>query len=340
MNAPAANRARTWIAWESQRRSLTLAHRLGADIRLCLDARLGVLRYPVSIARTIAILVRQRGRVVFVQNPSMVLAALACVLKPVFGYQLVVDRHSNFSFLRPHTPGFRLRVSDALSGFTLRNADLTIVTNDELRAHVERSGGRAFVLPDPFPDVPDAARAAIIADGQAPRPVEFLFVASWAADEPIAATIAACRELYGEAIVRITGRMKPQFAALVADAPDNFVPTGFLSDAEYFSLMARSDAVIAITSRAATLVCGGYEAAALGKPMVLGSSSALRSYFNSGAVFTDGSAQDLVRAMRSLIHDLPALRAGVHDFVARRAPEWDARFAELQRLLRDRDARG
>jgi hypothetical protein len=57
-------------------------------------------------------------------------------------------------------------------------------------------------------------------------------------------------------------------------------------------------------------------------------------------VFTDGSSPDLVRAMRSLIHDLPALRAGVHDFVTRRAPEWDARFAELQRLLRDRNVRG
>ncbi|HKS05743.1 MAG TPA: hypothetical protein VJR92_05480 [Gemmatimonadaceae bacterium] len=329
-----------WIAWESQRRSLTLAHRLGARLHLCLDVRLGLLRYPVSIAKTIAVLARQRGGVVFVQNPSMVLAALACVLKPVFGYHLVVDRHSNFSFLRPHTPGFRLRVSDALSGFTLRRADLTIVTNDELRAHVERSGGRAFVLPDPFPDVPDAARASSVRDGRPARPVEFLFVASWAADEPVAETIAACRELDGEVIVRITGRMKPQFANVVANAPANFVPTGFLSDAEYFNVMARSDAVIAITSRAATLVCGGYEAAVLGKPMILGSSSALRSYFNGGAVFTDGSSTDLVRAMRSLIRDLPALRTGVKDFVARRAPEWDTRFAELQRLLRDRNARG
>jgi glycosyltransferase involved in cell wall biosynthesis len=340
MSASTKNGSRTWIAWESQRRSLTLAQRLGARLHLCLDERLGWLRYPVSIARTIAILARQRGGVVFVQNPSMVLAALACALKRPLGYLLVVDRHSNFSFLRPHAAGPRLRVSDALSGFTLRNADLTIVTNDELRAHVERSGGRAFVLPDPFPDVPEAARVSAANDARNTGSVELLFVSSWASDEPIADTIAACRELGGEAIVRITGRMKPQFASLVAAAPDNFVSTGFLSDAEYFTLMARSDAVIAVTSRAATLVCGGYEAAVMGKPMILGSSSALRSYFNSGAVFTDGSSSDLVRAVRALIRDLPALRAGVRDLVARRAPEWDARFAELQRLLRDRSVRG
>ena len=329
-----ASTPRIWIAWESQRRTLTLAARLGARLHLCLDERLGWLRYPVSIAKTIGILARARRRIVFVQNPSMILTVLACALQRVFGYTLVVDRHSNFSFLRPQSPKLRLRVSDMLSGYTLRRAGLTIVTNDELRAHVERSGGRAFVLPDAFPDIPGEARAAGGPANKGNRPAELLFVSSWAADEPIAATIEACRALRGEAIVRITGRMKPEFARLVDGAPDNFVRTGFLSDADYFALMARSDAVVAVTLRSATLVCGGYEAAAMGKPMVLGGSAALRAYFDTGAVYTDGSPEDLVRAIRSLIRDLPSLRAGVADFMARRSAEWDARFAALETLLR------
>lgn len=324
---------RVWIAWETQRRSVTLADRLGARLHLCLDERFGVLRYPVSIAKTIAILLRQRGGIVFVQNPSMVLAALACVLKPLRRYRLVVDRHSNFSFLGAGARGMRVRIASVLSRFTLRGADLTIVTNEELSAHVQRAGARAFVLPDPFPDAPAAARAAPARDAGA-RPAELLFVSSWAADEPIAATIEACRALRGEAIVRITGRVKPAFSRLLADAPDNFLPTGFLSDEDYFALMARSDAVIAITTRAATLVCGGYEAAALGKPMLLGGSAALRSYFDAGAVYTDGTATDIERAIRALIRDLPAYHRAVRDFVARRAPQWNARCAELETLLR------
>jgi len=344
--APA--RERIWIAWEEQRRSLNLSGRMRARLRLCVDEGRGWLRYPLSISKTIALLARQRRGLVFVQNPSMVLAALACLLKKPFGFALVVDRHSNFAFLAPPgKAGFKRRMSDLLSGYTLRHADLTLVTNKELRAKVEASGGRAFVLPDPFPDLAatgwsGAARSQpatrfpasgdSLADG---HPAEILFVSSWAFDEPIAETIEACRRLRGKVVVRITGRMKPQYAKLVSAAPDNFLPTGFLSDQAYFDLMARSDAVMAVTQRPATLVCGGYEAAVLGKPLILGDSETLREYFHAGAVHTDGTAEDVERQLRVLIADLPHYTEGIRRFHARRAEEWEQLLAELESALRD-----
>jgi glycosyltransferase involved in cell wall biosynthesis len=329
---PAPRPDRVWIAWERQRRSLGLARRLGARLLLCLDERRGWLRYPVSALRTVALLLRCRGKAVFVQNPSMILAALAGILRKPLGYYLVVDRHSNFSFLSGQSGGLRRLASNLLSGFTLRRADVTVVTNAELAARIASRGARPFVLPDPFPEVPEAALGAAAAAPPRPSgsPAEILFVSSWAFDEPVAEAMEACRALEGEAIIRITGRVKPAYSRLLARAPGNFKTTGFVSDEEYFDLMARCDAVMAITRRTCTLVCGAYEAIALGRPMILGDSPALREYFDEGAVYTDGTAEDLVRKIRGLLAELPRHREGVRSLLERRTPEWEARFRALE----------
>jgi glycosyltransferase involved in cell wall biosynthesis len=263
----------------------------------------------------------------------MVLAAWAGLLKGLLGYTLVVDRHSNFAYLAGPDPGLKRRLSDLLSDFTLRHADLTIVTNDELAEHVERAGGRAFVLPDPFPDLSAWRPVAEAAEAE-PRAVrEILFVSSWAFDEPIEAALEACRRLRGEAVIRITGRAPAGYARLLRAAPDNFIPTGFLSENDFFAAMAKCDAVMAVTRRDATLVCGGYEGAAMGKPLILGNSRALRGYFDAGCVYTDGSAADLEARIRDLNAGLPAYRAAIRAWHARRAAEWRGRLAALEGVL-------
>lgn len=322
---------RTWIAWETQRRSLGLARLLGAELRLFLHK--GWLRYARCLAGTAAFLSKRPGNLVFVQNPSMVLAAWAGVLKGILGFPLVVDRHSNFAYLSGPGAGLKRRLSDLLSDFTLRRADLTLVTNAELADHVERAGGRAFVLPDPFPDL-SAWRPLAEAAEARPRAIkEILFVSSWAFDEPIEAAMEACRRLGGEAIVRITGRVPSGYARLLRSAPGNFIPTGFLSENDFFAAMADCDAVMAVTRRQATLVCGGYEGAAMGKPLILGDSRALRGFFDAGCVYTDGSAADLEARIRGLLADLPAYRTAIRAWLARRQREESDRMAELEGVL-------
>jgi Glycosyl transferase 4-like domain len=326
---------RIWIAWESQRRSANLAGHLGARLVLYVDEDKRWLRYPVSIARTVRELRARRGQTVFVQNPSMVLAAVACLLKRIFGYRLVVDRHSNFSHLFAKRAGLKRWLSDRLSGFTLRHADLTIVTNGELLAYVEAAGARGFVLPDPIPELSSLESAASQRVLVADRPLEILFVSSWASDEPIGAAIEACRLLGDSVIVRITGRIRPSFVPMLGDAPKNFQPTGFLSDADYFRLMAASDAVMAVTDRQATLVCGGYEGVALGKPLILGDTATLRAYFDAGCVYTDGSSEDLVKQWSALRQSFEAYCHGIRDLRRRRSAEWERSLLALEGMLAD-----
>ena len=84
---------RLWIAWESQRRSIELARKFNCV--LYIFEYEGYLRYPKCILKTLLILKKLKPEILFVQNPSMVLAALACSYKILSGVFLVVDRHSN-----------------------------------------------------------------------------------------------------------------------------------------------------------------------------------------------------------------------------------------------------
>jgi glycosyltransferase involved in cell wall biosynthesis len=320
-------KSRVWITWEIQRRSLNLSARLGAQQAIFDDENKGLIRYPLSALKTLWVLWKYRGGVVFVQFPSMFLAAQACLLKPLFRYTLVVDRHTDFSLELKPPYAWKDRLILRLSAFTLRKTDLTLVTNSEMAASVASQGGRSFVLPDPYP-------AFSPVPPQAPqKPLEILFVSTWADDEPLLEAMEACRLLGGEVRMYVSGKMKRKFEKAAQGAPSNFIPTGFLSDEKYFERMSRVDCVMAITTRPATLVCGAYEAISLGKPLLLGDSEVLREYFHQGALYTNGTASDIAAKLRELPGKLPALQEEIRQFRQQSQLEWEKRLDALNATL-------
>jgi glycosyltransferase involved in cell wall biosynthesis len=328
-SATASEHERLWIAWETQRRSLTLSRRVGARLHIFEHSSIRAVRYILAGLKTLRLLWKSRNRIVFVQNPSMVLASLACLMKSWFGYWLVVDRHSDF--LADGTPRHRAidKVLSKLNAYTLRRADLTIVTNRELSQKVLVEGGRPFVLPDPFPDPISAPYKPPCAG------LTILFVCSWAADEPIVEVVEACRALQGHVTVYASGKPKKKYEPILRAAPPNFVCTGFLPDSDYFRLMAGVDAVIAITRRRATLVCGAYEAISLGKPLILGDSDALREYFDRGALYSDCSPGDLARQLVLLGENLGTYTEQIKELYEARAQEWERALGRLNSRLDD-----
>lgn len=320
-----------WIAWETQRRSQTLSRSLGCSLHIFDHESLGWLRYPWSALRTLALLISERPSLVVVQNPSMLLAALACACKRLLGFSLVVDRHSNF-LLSPGAAkgikGWKRRLFLALSRYSIRNADITIVTNPEIAARVAGEAGRPFILPDPYPDLDIAPRPP----GRAvPRVV---FVCSWADDEPIREMMAAAAELRGEIVMHVTGRPKPVYSAMLESRTENFLPTGFLSDAEYFRLLADADAVAVLTTQPSTLVCGAYEGMAMGKPLLLSGSEVLRRYFAAGAVHLDTHRPgEIAEKLRLLLAKRREVRDAGLIFLEISRAAWRGRHLALRRAL-------
>lgn len=319
---PAKRSSSLWLAWERHRRSRELAAAFGAPLREIVFGGPRPLRHLLAGATTLAALARSRPRVLFVQNPSVFLAALAVAVRPLFHYVLVVDRHSNFRFDDTDAGLFNL-----ISNYSLRRADLTIVTNDSVAALVEAKGGRAFVLPDrlprlmPGPSRPLAGRFNVV------------FVCTYSADEPYLQVIDAARRLAPDIHLYVTGNSARLPARVRRGAPANLTFTGFIPAADYETLLGAADAVMALTDRHHTLLCGAYEAVSLGKPLVTSSTAALAAYFRQGSIRTvhdpDAIAAALVRARdecRSLRVEIAALRSQLR-------ADWDVRFAALSSRL-------
>ena len=265
-----------WITWERQRRSVTLASKLADEYFEFNYGGPQLLRYLRSLFNTSRVLLSNRGNVVFIQNPSLVLAFYAVLLRPLIRFRLIVDRHTE-DYLLNEGKGFLFSVVSFVSRITLRYADFTIVSNQELVPLVTGCKGKALVLPDPYPQVDDYLGSP----PPLPAATFTIFcVATWSDDEPLGAYVAAARTLSNVKFI-ISGNPRGRDLGILQALPANVECTGFLSEREYYRAMASSQGVIAFSSRRATLVCGGYEAVVLGKPFITGNSSALRSYFKA-----------------------------------------------------------
>ena len=311
-----------WISWERHRRSRELARELSVPLFEVVSRRGSRIRSISCAFRTVALLARLRPSLLFVQNPSVQLAALASFLKPLFRYRLVVDRHSNFDFGDIDRGLFNL-----LSNYGIRSADLTIVTNEAVQRLVEGKGGRAFVLQDVLPRVD--AEGAAKPDGR----MRVVYICSFSSDEPVEEVLEAARLLDDSVHVYVSGRIAKEFLARARNAPARVTFTGFLPEREYLALLKSADVAVALTKREHTLLCGAYESVSLRKPLVLSDHAALRSYFKKGVVLTENTPGAIAAAIRTAVADRARLSAQMNELAPELHADWSARFRKLKTLL-------
>jgi glycosyltransferase involved in cell wall biosynthesis len=313
-----------WLTWERQRRNAGLSGALGAQL-LELDLRGGRLRrYARLIPRTWRLLREHRPRLVIVQNPSLVLTVEALLFGALARIPVVVDAHN--AGIRPLDG--KSRLFGMLAAALVRRSTLTIVTNEVLATVVRGWKGRAFVLPDAIPNLP-GGRPYSRRSGHA----LVLAVGSFARDEPYEAVIEAARLLGPNVTIHMTGNPKGQLDRLLAMAPVNVRFTGFLPEEDYVGLLRASDIVLDLTTRDDCLVCGAYEAVAVGKAMVLSDTAVNRAYFSVGAMYTGSSAQAIAETIRDAVAARVRLEAEVRVLREHLVADWEWRIQELAQLL-------
>jgi glycosyltransferase involved in cell wall biosynthesis len=276
------------LTWFEHRRTRELCAGLDIELLVLTTKLRGPLRYLVLGGRTLALLARRRPDVLLAQHPSLILAALATAVRGVLGYKLIVDAHNEAV-----TPFINRQPWVArLSHWVIRRADVTIVTNRQLAERVSRQGGRPFTLPDRVP-VPPAVPMRPL-DG----PFNLVLIATFASDEPVAAMFEAVRGM--DVALYVTGDHRKLDPTVAATVPPNVRFTGFLKELDYWSLLRSADAIVDLTLMDDCLVCGAYEALALGKPMLLSNNSASVDLFGACAIFTNNTAADIRRALERL----------------------------------------
>jgi glycosyltransferase involved in cell wall biosynthesis len=276
-----------WITWSAHRRTTGLCDAWDIPLHVLRPKHSGPIRWIGLSLRTLRLLRRSRPDVLFVQNPSLALTVLAVSIRPLFGYRLVVDAHNEGirPFDRPYA------IVRFLTRHLLKSADITIVTNDALSEDVDAAGGHPLALPDRLPVVPELAEEP----GIPGDPPDVVVVATFRPDEPIAAIMAAAATMPGISFA-VTGPAE-RYHETSAPLPPNVRLTGFLPDLAYWQLLAGAGVICDLTMKPDCLVCGAYEALAVGKPMVLSDNPPTRDIFASAAVLTGCEAEDIASAI-------------------------------------------
>jgi glycosyltransferase involved in cell wall biosynthesis len=311
-----------WVSWDRHRRTMQLADALGIPVRVIPRGRLPGLGRVAAWFRTVLHLCSTRSRVVIVPNPSLLLTATACFLKPFKKYRIIQDLHSYFYETLTKPRGVTERLYAVLSRYCIRRTDLTVVTNEHLQLVTTRLGGRALVLQDRIPEI-SSARSAPLAGR-----VNIVFISTYSDDEPIAEVLRAAKSISSDIHVYVTGRM-PRAARHWA-VPQNVHLTGYLREDEYAQLLSSADAILALTTRDHTLLCAAYEAVALGKPLVMSDTSALRAYFTKGVIFTGNDSTALVAALEDVGKRLEILRTDIAKLRVDLAEPWQRRFSDVR----------
>jgi glycosyltransferase involved in cell wall biosynthesis len=274
----------------------------------------------------VALLIRRRPRVVFVQSPPSPAVMAAWAYAKVTGARFVVDAHScamrSVYWTRPRW----------LSRALTRDAAATIVTNAHYAETVRAEGGRSIVIRDvPMTGAPATTAAA---PGGA---FEVMVVNTFAPDEPLDRIVEAAANL-PEVRFSITGDLR-RIGGTAPPAPPNVTFTGFVSDDEYRRLMGSAGAVMCLTMHDHTMQRGACEALWAGRPIVTSDWQLLRDYFDEGTVHVDNTPDAIAAAVRAVAADPERYGREIEDLQRRRRDEWDAAVTSLTAAL-DGSSRG
>lgn len=315
---------RVWLTWEHQRRSIELAKRLGCE--LFIIEYNGLLRYPKSIFSTITILRNNRPDILFVQNPSMILAMVACIYKLFRKIPVIVDRHTTFLLNEKGRNIFYIFVFKLLNRFTIQFADLTIVTNDFLASLVRKSKGKPFVLPDRLPEF--NSTKSIRLKGK----YNVLLISSFNKDEPIKDVIHSMNLVSKDTYLYVTGNYKRLDKSLYNLAPPNMIFCGFLEDQEFINMLFSVDIVMVLTTADYCMLCGCYEAVSASKPLITSDKQVLKDYFK-GALFVDNTSEDILNGINQIISNIDIHKQRISALKQDLKIQWEESYNNLEGQL-------
>jgi hypothetical protein len=281
------------------------------------------IRYPGLLIKTLWLYIKENPKYIFSQNPSIILATFTVLYGLIFNKKVVVDAHN--AGVYPFEG--RSSIATTLTKFLFRKCYFTIVTNDSLKVYVESCGGRAFVLPDPFPEIAFSNKI------QLKGKYNFLLICTWAEDEPYEEAIEAFSQLNSDLVLYITGNSKGKEKNLSVKIPDNVILTGYISNEHFDNLLHSCDCVIDLTTREDCLVCGAYEAVSAEKPLILSDTATLRDYFKSSALYTLNKSTSLVECVQSMIEILPEAITATQKYRRDQEYNWNKMKEKLLSLI-------
>lgn len=309
-----------WIAWERHRRTVELCKHFKFTLFAFVSNRNRVIKHTYFCCKTVYTLIKYRPQTLIVQNPSVVLTFIACVLKRVFGYSLIVDTH-NGGILPENKI---LQKLPFIFKYFQRKACFSIVTNVQLAKKIANNNGLSFVLPDKIPDFYVVRSKEMSKDI-----ISVVCICTYGIDEPYEELLKSIGDFDNSIRFYVTGNIGNLAKNGFNYKAENVVFTGFLPEADYWKLLCSADLIVDLTKREDCLVCGAYEALAVEVPMLLSDTAALRNYFFKGAVFSKNTAEDLSRNILYAVSNIETLKKEVLEAKTELKNMWVEKAAEF-----------
>ena len=316
----------TFVAWTRfDHRSHLLASELGARIHFIHFGQRGrvlqaPIRYLIQGLRTWRVLRIERPDVVLTQNPPIFCALLVFVFCRLYQVKYVIDSHTG-AFLSLKWRPFLL-----LHRWLSRNALTTIVHNVAQEQAIRTWGCQYVVMIDPIVPYPIGENVKL--DGQ----FNVVVINTFAEDEPINAVLGAA-SLLPDFEFYVSGDVDLASKAVVAKPPTNCHFTGFVPYGKYIGLLRAADVIVDLTTRDHTLLCGAFEAVALGKPLITSDWPILRERFNSGVVHVPNTAEGIRQGLRRVRANRGALENDILSLRSVLESEWSVKLRELKTII-------
>lgn len=316
-----------WITWEGHRRTKSLISLLNINLyKVSSSSKITFLKYTFLLKKTLRLLMKKQPNILFVQNPSMILAFFCTIFQCICRRKIVVDAH-NIGIFFEHKNRVIQLCGQLCNIFIIKKASLIIVTNRSLARFVLSKEGRPFILPDPIPVL--ARKNKIKLKGQS----NVLFICTFSSDEPYLEVIKAFESLSEKIFLYVTGKCPPN---LQKKRTKNIVFTGFLPEQEYIDYLYASDLIIDLTLRQNCLVCGAYEALAVNKSFILSDTIEQKKYFGKAAIYTKNDSDSIRKAVVYALNQKRNIEIA-EKIKQEKEMIIQAKIEELKKLLQIRD---
>jgi glycosyltransferase involved in cell wall biosynthesis len=321
-----------FVAWASDHtRTRLLARAVGAETVFiwCLGKVRGwrlAAKYACQTARTAAVLLRMRPRVLLIQTPPVFPAVLATLYARVWRKTIVIlDTHSGTLL------SDKWRWSVGLHRWCARRASLNVLHVPSLARQVAAWNAKTLWIS--YTGEPERSQ---VEPYPLPAGINVAVPSSFLPDEPVEALFEAA-QLLPDITFHVTGNSGRLAPNLRQNPPANLRLTGFLSTGAYYGLLGAADAVLVLTTQAQTLQWGGIEAVWFGRPLVTSDWEDLRHIFTSGTVFVQNTPASIAEGVRQALQHRSRLRDEMRQLKLDMETHWRHGLRELKLVIPDPD---
>jgi glycosyltransferase involved in cell wall biosynthesis len=283
------NKNMIFIAWIGySRRSQLISEKFQMKLYLIysLNRRyiLAPIRYLLQSINTIKTLIKEKPKIVFVQNPPIFASLIVFFYTKIKNAKFIIDSHTG-ALLAPWW-----RWSLPFHAFLSRRAVTTIVTNKYLASIVKSWKAKVLIIED----IPTFFQKGekFSTKGE----FNIAVINTFSPDEPMEQILEAASYL-PEIFFYITGdtiRAKKEY---LKNHSDNVEFTGFLKEDKYIGLLRSVQAVLVLTNNNYTMQRGACEAVSIGKPIITTNWPILKKYFQKGTIFVDNTSKGIEKGI-------------------------------------------